>query len=143
MVSGKTDVGLLGAVRANKGVDLEGISTQDILHSLLDLVLVGAHVDLQDKGVVGFDLGNGGLRTDVGDQDLLVIQARTVINSLGGVLGLASELKGGRKTESSVGVVLGGLLTVGTLKCSLTGLVGFGSLCSGHWIQSACVRRFV
>lgn len=119
VVGSKTDVGLLGAVGADKSVDLEDVSTVELLDSGLDLVLVGPHVDVEDKGVSVVDLLGSNLGVDVGNDDLVLVEAGVVSHGLVGVSGLTGQSEGLGAVERSSSVELVLLLTVHALSGSL------------------------
>jgi hypothetical protein len=81
---------LLGAVRSDEGVDLDGGDVVLLLESGLDLALVGLDIDDEDEGVVLLDLLHGGLGVKRVDEDLAGVEAGLVRDRLAGVLGRAA-----------------------------------------------------
>merc|ERR1711964_581612 len=72
---GQTGEGLLGSIRADKGVDLDGVNIVELLQSLLDLTLVGTDIDDEDESVVLLNLLHGALGVERVDDDLVLIEA--------------------------------------------------------------------
>lgn len=93
-VGGEAGVGLLGAVGADQGVDLDGVDVVELLEGLLDLGLVGLDVDDEDQGVVLLNLLHGGLGVEGVDDDLVLVEAGLVRDRLAGVLGSARNDEG-------------------------------------------------
>lgn len=58
-ISGEAGEGLLGAVGADEGVDLDAGDVVLLLESSGDLALVGLNIDDEDKGVVLLNLDFG------------------------------------------------------------------------------------
>lgn len=116
MVSSQSDVGLLGTVWSNQGVDLLNLDIVQLLNGSLDLVLVGLQGNLENQGVTVLDLLDGGLRGNWGLDDLVGIQSSVVRNGGSSVSWLSGQLQGVWKSEGGVGSHLGGLLGVGTLQ---------------------------
>jgi hypothetical protein len=117
-------VGLLGAVRADEGVDLDGVNVVELLEGALDLGLVGLDVDDEDEGVVLLHLLHGALGVEGVDDNLVLIEARLVRDGLAGVLGRAREHQGLGAVERGAVADLALLLGVTTLESSLSGGVG-------------------
>lgn len=61
MISGKLDISLLLAVRADQSVDALGVDGVHLLNGILDLVLVGMDVNDKDQSVVILNLLHGAL----------------------------------------------------------------------------------
>lgn len=116
MVSSQSNVGLLGTVWSDQGVDLLNVNLVQLLNGSLDLVLVGLQGNLENQGVTVLDLLDGGLRGNWGLDDLVGIQSSVVRNGSSGVLRLSGQLQGVWKSEGGVGSHLSGLLGVGTLQ---------------------------
>jgi len=78
-ISGQTGEGLLGSIRADKGVDLDGVNIVELLQSLLDLTLVGTDIEAwlmgnrlawvfrSSRELEGLRLVEGGRETDLAD----------------------------------------------------------------------------
>ena len=108
-IGGQAGKGLLGAVGADQGVDLDAVNVVLLLEGGGDLALVGLDVDNEDEGVVLLNLRWSALPAAVRgaayllhrrlgvervDEDGRRIHARSVGNRLAGVLGRARQLKG-------------------------------------------------
>ena len=78
----------------DEGVDLDGVNIVKLLESSLNLPLVGLGVDDEDKGVVLLNLLHGALGVERVKNDLVLVEARLMGNTLAGVLGRARELEG-------------------------------------------------
>lgn len=135
-IGSEASEGLLGAVRAvrhtnvsnwyhfvvrrivdkknipDQGVDLDGVNVIELLESLLDLGLVGLDIDDEDEGVLLLDLLQGTLGVERVDDDLVLIETRSVRDRLAGVLGSPRQLKGLRLVEGGRVADLGGLVRV-------------------------------
>ena len=125
MVSSQSDVSLLGTVGSDQSVDVFNVDFVQFLNGLLDLVLVGLDVHLEDEDVTVFDLLHSGFRGNGGDDDLVVVHAVVVGDSLSGVLPVTSQLEGVGSVEGGQGSDLLHLVTVGTLQGSLLGSSSF------------------
>jgi len=90
----ETTESLLGSVRSNESVDLDGVNVIQLLQCLLDLSLVGPDIDNEDQGVVLLNLLHGALGVQGVDDDLVLIEAWLMGNGLAGVLRGTRELKG-------------------------------------------------
>jgi hypothetical protein len=123
-IRGETGVSLLGTVRSDQGVDLDGVDIVKLLKSKLDLVLVGLDIADEDKGVVLLHLLHGALSVERVDDDLVLIETGLASNGVTGVLGLTSSDQGLRAMEGGAEASLDLLVGVGTLKSSLSGSVG-------------------
>jgi hypothetical protein len=93
-IRGKASIGLLGSIRADEGVDLDGVNVIKLLEGKLDLGLVGLDVDNEDEGVVFLDLLHGRLGVERVDNDLVLIKTVGMGNRLAGVLGSTRQLEG-------------------------------------------------
>jgi hypothetical protein len=109
---GKAGKGLLGSIWADQGVDLDGVDVVELLESLLDLTLVGLDVDDEDEGVVLLDLLHGALGVERVDDDLVLIEARSVWDALAWVLWRAGQDQGLWAVEGRGEADLAGLLGV-------------------------------
>ena len=96
----------------DKGVDLDGVNVVKLLQGLLDLGLVGLDVDDEDEGVLLLDLLEGALSVQGVDDDLVLIEARSVGDRLAGVLGSPRQLEGLGAVEGRRVSDLGGLVGV-------------------------------
>ncbi|KAF1964051.1 hypothetical protein BU23DRAFT_605017 [Bimuria novae-zelandiae CBS 107.79] len=77
---------LLGAVRADEGVDLDRGHVVLLLKGSGNLTLVGLDIDNEDEGVVLLNLLHGGLGVERVDEDLAGIETGLVRDRLAGVL---------------------------------------------------------
>lgn len=125
-IGGQAGVGLLGAVGADQGVDLDSVNVVELLQGQLDLGLVGLDVDNEDKGVVLLNLLHGGLGVEGVHDDLVLVQAHGVGDGLAGVLGSTRQLQGLGAVEGGGVPDLLGLVGGGTLEGGLGGGVGLG-----------------
>lgn len=128
-VGSQSNESLLLELGGNEGVDLEGLDIVKFLDGLLDLVLVGSSVDLEDKGVGVLNLLDGTFRVDVGDDDLVGVESWEVGNRLAEVLRVLWELQSLWSSEGSRGSNGEDLVAVDTLGdglLSLLGLLGSG-----------------
>lgn len=96
----------------DQGVDLDGVNVIELLKSLLDLGLVGLDIDDEDEGVLLLDLLQGTLGVERVDDDLVLIETRSVRDRLAGVLGSPRQLQGLRLVEGGRVADLGGLVRV-------------------------------
>lgn len=96
----------------DQGVDLDGVNVIELLKSLLDLGLVGLDIDDEDEGVLLLDLLQGTLGVERVDDDLVLIETRSVRDRLAGVLGSPRQLKGLRLVEGGRVADLGSLVGV-------------------------------
>jgi len=85
-ISGKANIGLLGAVGPDESVDLCGIDIIKLLDSILNLPLIGLDVNQEDKCVVLLNLFHGGLRVQRLSQDTILIHTGSVGNGLADIL---------------------------------------------------------
>merc|ERR1712000_228964 len=122
-ISGQTGEGLLGSIRADKGVDLDGVNIVELLQSLLDLTLVGTDID-EDESVVLLNLLHGALGVERVDDDLVLIEAWLMGNRLAWVFGSSRELEGLRLVEGGRETDLADLVGVDTLQGSLSSSAG-------------------
>lgn len=90
-IGGQAGVGLLGAVRADQGVDLDGVNVVELLEGQLDLGLVGLDIDDEDQGVVLLHLLHGALSVERVDDDLVLIKTGDVVDGLAGVARSAGQ----------------------------------------------------
>jgi hypothetical protein len=139
-IGGEASVGLLGAVGADQGVDLDGVNVVQSLEGLLDLGLVGLDVDNEDESVVLLHLLHRALSVERVDDDLVLIETRKVRDRLAGVLGRAGQLQGLGTVEAVAQADLAGLLAVGTLEGSLGGRVGLLGRVGGCRVKSISNR---
>merc|ERR1712093_560732 len=123
-ISGQTGEGLLGSIRADKGVDLDGVNIVELLQSLLDLTLVGTDIDDEDESVVLLNLLHGALGVERVDDDLVLIEAWLMGNRLARVFGSSRELEGLRLVEGGRETDLADLVGVDTLQGSLSSSAG-------------------
>lgn len=123
-IRGQTGVSLLGAIRTDEGVDLDGVNVVELLEGSLDLGLVGLDVDDEDKSVVLLDLLHGALSVERVDDDLVLIEAGLVVDRLALVLGVARQRQGLGAVEGRGGPDLVALVGVNTLKSSLGRVLG-------------------
>jgi hypothetical protein len=119
---------LLGTVRADQGVDLDGVDVVEGLESLLDLGLVGLDIDDKDEGVLLLDLLQGALSVERVNDDLVLIEAGRVGNRLARVLGGARQDEGLGPVEGRGEADLGLLVRVDTLQGGLGSLLGLSAL---------------
>jgi len=117
-IRGQASVGLLGAIRADEGVDLDTVNVVELLEGKLDLGLVALDVDNEDESVVLLHLLHRALGVERVDDDLVLIEARLVRDGSARVLG-------GSRGDQGLGAVEGGA------EASLDLLVGVGALESG------------
>lgn len=89
-IGGQPRESLLGAVRSDERVNLDGGDIVLLLESGGDLALVGLDVDDEDQGVVLLNLLHGRLGVKRVDEDLASIEAGLVRDRLAGVLGRAA-----------------------------------------------------
>lgn len=143
MVSSQADESLLGAIRTHKGVDLEGVSTEHLLDSLLDLTLVSGHVNLKNEGVLCLNLLGGNLRVDILDDNLVLIHAREFGDRLAEDLGLTAMFKGLWEAEGGAGTHLLGLVAVRALSDSLLSGESLLLICGSHLVASRTVGASV
>jgi len=127
-IGSEASEGLLGAVRADQGVDLDGVDVIELLKSLLDLGLVGLDIDDEDEGVLLLDLLQGTLGVERVDDDLVLIETGLVRNRLARVLGSPRQLKSLGAVEGGRVSDLGLLVGVNTLEGSLGSLLGLSAL---------------
>lgn len=134
-IRSKTGVCLLGSVRADQSVDLDGVNVVELLEGALNLGLVGLDVDDEDEGVVLLHLLHGALGVERVDDDLVLVEARQVRDRLAGKFGVAGQ-------RQSLGLVEGGaqadlalLLGVSSLERSLGGGVGLLGALGGSYIS--------
>jgi len=123
-VWGQTGKGLLGSIRSDEGVDLDGVNIVQLLQRLLDLSLVGLDINNEDQGVVLLNLLHRALGVERVDDDLVLIEARLRGDGLAEVLGVAGELEGLRLVEGRRGADLADLLRVRALQRRLRSSVG-------------------
>jgi len=102
-IGGQAGKGLLGAVGADQGVDLDAVNVVLLLEGGGDLALVGLDVDNEDEGVVLLNLLHRRLGVERVDEDGRRIHARSVGTRLAGVLGRARQLKGLGTVEAGAG----------------------------------------
>ncbi len=135
LVRSKTNESLLLAIGADQGVDLGSRNVVKLLESTLDLALVSGTVNDEDESVVLLDLLHGRLGVERVEDGAESIHARSVGDSLAGVLGRLGKVEGLGATESGVGADLADLGAGGTLKGGLLGgggLDGLGLVGGGH-----------
>jgi len=137
VISSQPHVSLLGSVGAHEGVDLEGGDVVELLDGVPDLALVGLDVDEENEGVVVLDLLHGRLSGKGGLDDLELVIAGELLAGLGGILGVAGELKGLGPVEVGLGVETSSLGLLSSLK-SLGNSSGFGG---GHFYSGKEKRR--
>lgn len=99
VVGAETNESLLLAVGADEGVDLDGLDVVHLLDGVLDLVLVGVDVDDEDEGVVGLNLGHGGLSGQRVAEDGVLIQTGAAGDRSTGISRLARNGQRVRTTE--------------------------------------------
>lgn len=116
MVSGQSDVSLLGTVRSDQGVNVLNIDFIQFLNSSLDLVLVGLDGNLQNQGVTVLNLLDGSLRGNWRLNNLVSVQSVVVWDRLSGVSWRSGQLQGLWQSEGSRGSDLNNLLRVSTLQ---------------------------
>jgi len=123
-IGSQTGESLLGSIRADKGVDLDGIDIVELLQGLLDLSLVGTDVDDKDEGVVLLDLLHGALGVEGVDDDLVLIETGLMGNRLAWVFWCARELEGLGLVEGCRETDLADLVGVDTLQGGLSSSAG-------------------
>lgn len=116
MVSGQSDVSLLGTVWSDQSVDLLNVNLVQLLDSSLDLVLVSLQANLENQGVTVLNLLDGSLRGNWGLNDLVGVHSVVVWNGLSGVERSLWSLQGLWQSELGRSSDLDGLLRVGTLQ---------------------------
>lgn len=116
MVSGQSDVSLLGTVWSDQSVNVLNIDFVQFLNSSLDLVLVSLNGDLQNQGVTVLNLLDGGLRGNWRLNNLVSVQSVVVWDRLSGVSWGSSQLQGLWQSEGGRGSDLNNLLRVSTLQ---------------------------
>lgn len=123
-VGSQSNKSLLLELGGNEGVDLEGLDIVKLLDGLLDLVLVGSSVDLEDEGVGVLNLLDGTLGVDVRDDDLVGVESWKVGNRLAEVLRVLWELQSLWSSEGGGGSDREDLVAVDTLSDGLLSLLG-------------------
>lgn len=141
MVSSEADVGLLCTVGANQGVDLKNISVVKLLDGMLDHILVGRHVDLENEGVGALNLLSSNFRVDVGDDGLVSIHTGVVGDGPLGIGRLTRKRKSLGTVEGGRSVKLGLLLAVHTLGGGLLGSESLLLFSSSHF-QLRALEQF-
>lgn len=116
MVSGQSDVSLLGTVWSDQSVNLLNVNLVQLLDSSLDLVLVSLQADLENQGVTVLNLLNSSLRGNWGLNDLVGVHSVVVRNGLSGVERVLSQLQGLWQSEGRRSSDLNSLLGVVTLQ---------------------------
>ncbi len=84
---------LLLAVWPDQGVDLDRVDVVHLLQRVLDLPLVGLDVDDEDERVVLLDLLHRALRVERVQDDLVLVQARLVVECLAWVLWFSRQVE--------------------------------------------------
>jgi len=95
------------AIIPDKGVDLDGVNVIELLKGKLDLGLVGLDINDEDEGVLLLNLLQRTLGVEGVDNDLVLIEAGSVVDRLAGVLGGPGELEGLGKVEGRAVADLG------------------------------------
>lgn len=116
MVSGQSNVSLLGTVWSDQSVNLLNVNLVQLLNSSLDLVLVSLQANLEYQGVTVLDLLDSGLGGNWRLNDLVGVHSVVVWNGLSGVSWVLSQLQGLWQSEGGRSSDLLGLLRVGTLQ---------------------------
>jgi hypothetical protein len=112
----------LGFDIPDEGIDLDGVNIVKLLESLLDLALVGLDVDNEDEGVVLLNLLHRALGVERVDDDLVLIETRSVGDALAWVLWRAREDEGLWAVEGRRKTDLAGLVSVHLLGLSVRSL---------------------
>jgi hypothetical protein len=124
-------------------VDLLGLDVVHLLHGLLDLLLVGAHVDDEDERVVVLDLLHGGLGGERVLEHLVVVELVAAGRAEARVLGHPGALEGLGAVEGDGRALLAPQLLHGLggglerlRRLGRLGRLRVGNLRGGH-----CARR--
>lgn len=101
----------MGSNIPDQGVDLDGVDVVELLQGSLNLGLVRLDVDNEDESVVLLNLLHGALSVERVDDDLVLIKAGLVLDSLAEVLGVPGKSEGLRAAEggrsSDLGLLVG------------------------------------
>lgn len=115
----------------DEGVDLGSLNVVQLLHSVLDVALVGTEVNNEDKGVVVLNLLHGRLGGERVLDGAELVHPGKVRDRLAGVLGSTRKTKGVGAVERHRSANLLGRVGLGALEGSLLSGLGLGLL--GSW----------
>lgn len=132
VVSGQSDVCLLGTVRSNQSVNVKNIDLVQLLDGSFDLMLVRLEVDLEHQGVGVLDLLHGGLSGNGRDNNLVGIHSGVVGHGLSGVAWGSSQLQGLGQPEGGASSDLVGLVSRRTFQGALLSSSSF-VVCGSHF----------
>lgn len=118
-IAGQSDIGLLGTIGTNEGVDLGGINIVHPLDSILNMTLIGLQIHNKHQSVILLHLAHGGLGGQWKLENRELVQARQMGNGLAWVLGSTVENESTWTTESGAGADLKGDIGMSALKSGL------------------------